>query len=96
MIEEVLRKMNPKDVLKENFYRYSHELNKINFLMKIAKRLITYLLQKEFKFNSKYILVATIMLVKLARIESQTRFKILLMRENALNQLNFQHFCESK
>ena len=70
MIDEVVRKMNPKDISKENFYRYSHEINKINFLMKISKRMIQYLIQKEFNFNSKYLLVATIMLVKLARLES--------------------------
>lgn len=47
MIDEVIRKMNPKDIMKENFYRFCHEINKISFLLKISKRILEYFLNFE-------------------------------------------------
>lgn len=70
MIDEVIRKMNPKDIMKENFYRNCHEINKINFLLRISKRLLEYILQNGEFFESKYVLISAIMLIKLAKVES--------------------------
>ena len=38
-MDEVIKKMSEEDILKENYYRYCHELNKTNFLLKLAKTL---------------------------------------------------------
>lgn len=39
MIEDLLKKLSRKEIARENFYRFCHELNKINFLLKNAKRI---------------------------------------------------------
>lgn len=70
MIDEVIKKMSPKDIMKENFYRHCHEINKIIFLLKISERLLDYLLIYQKGMDCKYILIAAIMLIKMAKGDS--------------------------
>ena len=52
MIEELLSKLQDHDLIKENYYRYIHELNKTSFFMNSAKDLIEFILiNKDIEHN---------------------------------------------
>lgn len=39
-MDEVTKKLSLKDNIKENYYRYIHEINKITFLIKLSKTIV--------------------------------------------------------
>lgn len=96
MIEEILKMLRMGDIVQENFYRYSHELNKIHFLLNASRAALEYGLQGEVSSqNANRLLISSmLLLLKSSFTERDTRFS-LVKRENILNLMRFDDFIGS-
>ena len=90
--ELILKHLNSSEIIREIYYRYNHEANKIIFWIKTVKFILKYLL--ETKISKAIFIFATFLLIK-----SFIRCKFILFglknKNNKYNQLHFEEFIES-
>jgi serine/threonine protein kinase len=97
MFEEIINKMKDKEIIMENFYRYCHEINKLNFNLNTVKRVLNFFLNyKDFSKNSCFLIMAVISILKLTKVLTSEFYESLLVRKNSFNLNQFKEFSNSR
>lgn len=97
LLEEILSRMKTKEIITENFYRYSHEINKLNFMLTTIKRILNFFL--DFKIFTKthcFLMMSVISLLKLTKVNTADIYENLLIRKNIFNLFQFNEFSKSR
>ncbi len=97
VVQDLMKMLRTKEAVVENFYRYCHEINKLNFLLSTVKKTVCFILNlPQLSKMHCFLMIAVISLIKYAKSISSEIYKSLLIRKNAFDLVKFKEFSKSR
>lgn len=88
--------MNQEEKNNENYYRYIHEHNIINFFMNCARELADYMIANQNNRENTFFCRTLLCLVNLGFLKANNLRSALINRKNLLNVNDFEAFTSCK